>query len=219
MLSLTNPKTPHLVTGTQGWKAMKCNCKGYEQKRLCAHILAVSKLEGTLLHIVSKWKPNLSHQVNVAAPKQVGKKPGPKRKRHEPLQRDVNSFADRVNVSVPSRPTGPIEDKFSIVHLSNCKATTCYGCNGKFRKTNADPPPPPPWDIVLRRKEYRVYQAKGSDQLKVAARKEFVYYHVRKQCVLRKVDSIGANDILQVPDSIGRLHKHHLKREFGLSFP
>lgn len=28
VLSLTNPKTPHSVTGNQGWKAMKCKWKG-----------------------------------------------------------------------------------------------------------------------------------------------------------------------------------------------
>jgi hypothetical protein len=218
VLSLTDPATPHFVTAARRWKAMKCNCKGYEQRGLCAHIIAVAHLQGTLLGIVSQWKPNLAKQVTSVAPKRVGQKPGPKRNRHLPVQRNVNPFGERVKLTTPATPQ---EDMFSVVAVSSCKATTCYGCSSKFRKTSSDPPPPPPYDIVLRRKEYRVYLPKGSDGLKIAAQREFVYYHVRKTCVLKKVDTITSSDI-SVPNemlgAMGRLHKEQLKKEFGLSF-
>jgi hypothetical protein len=111
VMSIGNPEAPHLVTGKEKWKNIKCNCKGFDKNSLCHHILAVAQTEGTLEHIVSNWIPNLSKQVRQGASKQVGQKPGPKRKRHAPTQRNVSSFKERTGASVNC----PQEEKFSVV--------------------------------------------------------------------------------------------------------
>ena len=215
-MSLTNQHLPHIVTISEKGRTIKCNCKGYEQRGLCAHNIAVAKLEGTLDIIISKWKPNISKQVNAAAPSRVGQKPGQKRNRHPPIQRNVNSFVNRVSTNGEDSS----EEKFTVVKVSSCKATTCYGCGSKFRQKFTNPPPQPPWDILLRRKEFRVYTPQGSNgkRLKIAAKKEYVFYHLRKRCVMNKVDSLRASK-LEIPKdlSLQRLYKEQLKREFGLA--
>jgi len=215
VISLGNPEAPHLVKGSDKWKMIICDCKGFEKNSLCHHTLAVAHCEGTFRHIISSWKPNLSRQINRAS-KYVGQKPGPKRKRHPPVQRQVDAFSERTQVT-----TNCSNEKFSVIFLAQTKATTCYGCSGKFRQSASDPPPPAPWDMVLRRKEFRVFQPKGSDILKISAKKEHVYYHVRKQCILKKVESISANDVNIQQDLInrfGRLHKAQLRKELGIAF-
>jgi hypothetical protein len=110
-----------------------------------------------------------------------------------------------------------------VIFLSNCKATTCYGCSGKFRKSGNDPSPPVLWDTVIRRKEFRAYHARGSDVLKISAKKEYVYYHhVHKQCILKKVESISTDKIMveqDVAKNMGKLHKNQLRKEFGITLP
>ena len=80
VLSLINQNLPHSEKG----KAMKCNCKSQEQRGLCAHVLAVAKLERTLDIIISKWKPNLSKQVNAVAASFCGPKSWPQKKQTPP---------------------------------------------------------------------------------------------------------------------------------------
>ena len=111
VLSLTNQHLPLIVTISEKGGTMKCNCKGHEQRRFCPHILAIAKLEGTLDVIISKWKPNISKQVNAAAPSRVTQKPGPKRNRHPPIQRNVNSFVHRITTNGEDSS----EEKFTVV--------------------------------------------------------------------------------------------------------
>ena len=191
---------------------LKCACQGFEKKSICHHALAVTQTEGTLPHVVSKWAPNLSKQVNFDVPKTVGKKPGPKRRRHLPVERSVMDYIKRTKTQDDQNVSS--DDIFSLVSLNECKATTCCGCTGKFSKCCSDPPPPAPWDFVLRRKEFRSFHPRGLDVLKISARKEFVYYHVKKSCVLKKVECITASDIkvdVDVIHNLGRLHKEQLK--------
>lgn len=211
--SLTNPATPHIVQGTNMWKTVKCDCKGFEVRGLCAHVLAVAKIENTLATVIGKWQPSLTKQVRAIGPKQAGQKPGPKRTRHQPLQRNVSDYGKRTKTDTPQQDT-----MFEVINVSKCKATTCYGCGAKFRKKASDPPPAAPWDILLRRKEYRVYRGENN-ALKISAKLENVYYHVTKACVLKKVELINRDQIV-IPEHIHlqRLHKEQLTKEFGCVF-
>jgi hypothetical protein len=46
VMSLSNPNSPHLVTGRDRWKILKCDCDRFKKKSICHHTLAVAKRKG-----------------------------------------------------------------------------------------------------------------------------------------------------------------------------
>ena len=96
--------------------------------------------------------------------------------------------------------TFPPSGKWKVVFVKDTKMRKCYGCGGTVRATS-DFDPPSPWNIVLTKKEYRVYTPRGQDSIKISTKKENVYY----QTVPSELEN-------QLDD----LHKSQLKKEFGL---
>ena len=128
---------------------IKCDeqCYRFNSVSTCAHCLAVSKWLGSLENYVGSYVPNLDKMAASNLPKQVGKKPGErKRKRNRKLPKDKAGWKDRVPV------TASPDDKqsgYTLVFVRDTSATTCYGCGGKVRTKPSENPPPPPFDIFL----------------------------------------------------------------------
>ena len=115
----------------------------------------------------------------------------------------------------------PAVDKLNVIFLKATKATTCYGCSGKFR-TAEDMKlgivPSVPYDIVLTRREHPIFQRKGSPKIVIAMPKDNVYYHAKRNCLKAKVTlspAIFHIDAAVVQD-LSPAHKNHLNSEFRL---
>jgi hypothetical protein len=94
----------------------------------------------------------------------------------------------------------------------------CYGCGGTVR-ANLSVQPPSPWNIVLARREFRIYNKKGSDTINISAKKENVYYHPKMKCVEKRNDNVNANSIdiaEETKITLDGRHKALLEKEFGL---
>ena len=77
--STSNPKTPHLVTYFKSGK-MTCNCVSCDTKRLCAHMLAVAEVQGSLKELID-WYERTNQDVSLwrlARSSGVPKHPGDK---------------------------------------------------------------------------------------------------------------------------------------------
>lgn len=48
VLSIKDANTPHTVKGQDSFKKLRCNCKGFEVRGLCAHAITVAYHEGSL---------------------------------------------------------------------------------------------------------------------------------------------------------------------------
>lgn len=130
-------------------------------------------------------------------------------------ERSTAGFSERVPSVTPTIPP----DEYQVVFVKDTKALTCYGCGSKLRNKPSDAPPPAPYDLMLKHHERRVYQKKGTIQLKVSRDPESVYYHVRKTCVLAKCDKILPRNITitePINEQMSEVHKRHLSREFGV---
>ena len=124
-MSLTQDE-PHLLRIANAGKKVSCDCKGYESKNLCAHVIATAYKLKTLEDIILLWEPNLTWQLSTSLPAGSGKKPNEKRKRKRKStsDRDTSKYSER-NASE--------DDKYHVVFLSETRATTCYGCEQKVR--------------------------------------------------------------------------------------
>lgn len=213
VISLTgnNYHTVHLTKGNPD----RCDCKRYSETKMCAHSIAVAYKEGTLEGHISRYYVHLS---NLAKPASTaGKKPSQMARKRKRAQedRDVSNYRGRLSTSLP---TFPENKKWTVVFVNTTKMRKCYGCGGMVREST-DFNPPSPYDIVLKRKEYRVYKARGTTVLKVAQQEENVYYHPIKQCLLKKNAEVP-KECLLVPEStkekLDVLHKRQLRKEFGI---
>ena len=57
----------HLVRVTDG-KLPVCDCKGFKHKGLCSHVVTVSFEMGSLQPVLSKWRPNITRQLQERMP-------------------------------------------------------------------------------------------------------------------------------------------------------
>ena len=101
--------------------------------------------------------------------------------------------------------------------MKDKKIRKCYGCGGTVRQT-PDFEPPSPWNIVLTMKEYRVFNHRGKDIIRISTKKENVYYHPRiKYLKLKNSDVTGKN--VKVPSTIesnlDELRTSQLRKEFA----
>lgn len=197
----------------------RCDCTRYKDLGLCAHLLAVGYQEGHLARVIRNYQPNISSIIRPSG--KAGKKPNQTTRKRKAApsssRRDVGEYSDPLddgNLSSFS-PT----DKWNVVFVKDTKMRKCYGCGAAVRQ-NISFEPPSPWNIVLYRREYRIYTPRGKDSLQIATKKENVYYHPRKKCLLEKNSNVSGNAI-EVSEAIERslddLHRAQLRKEFGLS--
>ena len=196
----------------------RCDCERFEELKVCAHIFAVAFLEETLDKILDNCYPQLSSVLK--PPVSVGKKPHQtvrKRKSTPKEPRDLKKYKQRIQVDDDDIPHIP-PDKYQLVFAKDTKMRVCYGCGGTVRPT-LDFEPPSPWDIVFTRKEFRVYNRKGTQTLSISANKENVYYHPRMRCLKAKNADVN-KDSVYIPDTIKRkldeLHRKQLRKDFGV---
>jgi hypothetical protein len=71
-MSLTQDE-PHLLRIANAGKKVSCDCKGYESKNLCAHVIATAYKLKTLEDIILLWEPNLTWQLSTSLPAGSGK--------------------------------------------------------------------------------------------------------------------------------------------------
>ena len=216
----SNPKEPHPVTFSRSKNTVSCNCHRYKYHSICKHAIAVAHLEGFLGKWAGKWAPNLSQQMQGTVPSRAGQKKNDKlnRKRHPAQHRDIENFACRI----PTQSNGPLDEQLTVVFVNRTKATTCYGCGGKFRTVDDMKHgiiPPVPYDIVLTRRERSVFSRAGTHKITIAKTPENVYYHPKKNCLAKKI-SVISPAIFNVEDSVQNLlslaHKNLLNAEFRL---
>ena len=90
--------------------------------------------------------------------------------------------------------------------------TTCYGCENKFPRSMNDPPPPEPYDLVLCRKQARVYVPKATTGLHFSLKLENVFFHLRRSCVEMKNSDRVTGDSLVFTEVENKTSKHVTKR-------
>ena len=216
----SKPKEPHPVTFSRSKNTVSCNCQRYKYHSVCKHAIAVAHLEGFLAKWTEKWAPNLSQQMQGTVPSRVGQKKNDKsnRKRHPAQHRDIENFIHRI----PAQSNGPLDEQLNVIFVNRTKATTCYGCGGKFRTVHEMKQgiiPPVPYDIILTRRERRVFSRAGTHKITIAKTPENVYYHPKKNCLAKKISMITPA-IFYVEDSFKDLlspaHKNLLNAEFRL---
>ena len=197
---------------------VKCDCARFEELRLCAHLLAVAYYEKCLSDVIRKYQPNISSIVKPS--KKAGKKPSQsvrKRKARSDDQRDVSQYSDPLDDGTLSTP--PPSEQWNVVFVKDTKMRKCYGCGGNVRQ-NLNFEPPSPWNIVLTRREYRTFTPRGTNSLRISAKKENVYYHPRRRCLQEKNASVSGNSVKVAPEignKLDDLHKNQLRKEFGIN--
>lgn len=99
----------------------------------------------------------------------------------------------------------------------------CYGCNRSIRpKPVAKEPdivPPEPFDVVLARKELRMYHKPGGE-LTYSVKPQNCYYELKKNCVQKKNEQFTSN-LIEINNTdwekLSDKHKALLKKEFGIT--
>ena len=118
--------------------------------------------------------------------------------------------------------SSPEDEKIKVVFLSTTRARTCYGCGGSIRSkddVSMRLVPPVPYDIVLTRKERRVFKERGSNRIRIAKTDENVYYHPKRTCLLEKVSNVSPGMFTideSVETNLTESHKNLLNGQFRL---
>lgn len=113
------------------------------------------------------------------------------------------------------------ERQYTCTWIKDTKAYMCYGCDYPLRPKPTGQPddvlPPAPFDVVLCRKELRMYKTK-TGALTFSVQPQNVYYHLKKACVVKKNKSFTAEDLC-VNTLIGleKCHYDQLRKEFGFT--
>ena len=211
---------PNFVAKGKG-NSLTCDCTGNREKGLCSHVLAVADLLGTLqpmlaAFIRSRKGPKLTNLSLRDMPSHPGDKPGTRhRKRSRTVIANVTRAKQPTLATIDTRSPKDSAD-FILRLLSGTQIRMCYGCGNMIRL----PPnvPNPPHDVVLARKEYRTYKD-GEGNRKVTAKKDFVHYHFRSSCVLKKNSTFTKADIritAEMRQKLSRVHWVHLREEFSV---
>ena len=160
----------------------------------------------------------------------AGKKPctrerSEKRPKQSPQhQRCTMDFSCRAPVAHPDISTNETE-KYKFSWLRGTSVYVCYGCGQRMRPKPSDEGgrdmvPPPPFDVVLCRKELRIYE-KPSGELTYSITPQNVYYHLKKACIRKKNSNFTVEDIAiseECQTSLTAVHVGHLRKEFGITF-
>ena len=213
VISLSRPVS-HTVE-IKGNKLACSECPRFKDRGICAHTLAVAHQLGTLQQYTQSYQVPLSGLVSSTIPSGAGKKENERknRKRKSGTPRDLQTYGDRVEIEEPEAELSPYE----VVLIMDTKATTCYGCKGRVRKTASDPPPPAPNNVFLRHMEHRRFNRRGETKIRISATPEAVYYHPLRSCA----PSATSTNIKLAESAVDRLTestKQLLWREFGIRF-
>ena len=188
----SNPKNPNSVSFTKARHSVKCSCPRFQFHSICKHAIAVAFTEGFVENFVRKWGPNLSRQMQPTVPPRTGLKKNERGQRKQnPVQhRNIQGYWDNLSAGNHS----PTDEQLNVVFLNTTRATTCYGCKGKFRSSSdvgLGIVPPVPYDIVLTRRERRIFTQAGTNTIRIAKTPENVYYHAQKRCLREKISDIS----------------------------
>ena len=218
-----NAKINHSVIFSAQKVTIQCDCPRFKFHSICKHAISVAHLESFIEQLINKWKPNLSRQLQGTVPSNAGQKKSDrgKRARNPITQRSVQNF-NCPEQNWQSQP--PDDDSLKVIFLAATKARVCYGCGSNIRSKDdarLGNVPPVPYDIVITRRERRVFKEKGSQIIKIAKTKENVYYHPKRTCLLNKLSSISPI-MFEIEGSnrtkLTQAHKNLLITEFRISF-
>lgn len=218
VISLTCPDKYHLVKFSNSGST--CDCEGFARNKLCAHVLAVAKTEDCLDTLVASWAPTIDDAV--VLPSGVSKKPTEKvpryRKKRQPSAEEEETSERTKTVKKKRGNQFPDDENAHVTFLQTVNATVCYKCKKRWRPTGGSPPPLQPHDIVLGRKEKRIYHKRGAPtQVFVTATKENVYYCAKKSCINIHPDNIVCS--ADVQSELKPEHRAWLRQQFGLNIP
>ena len=93
----------------------------------------------------------------------------------------------------------------------------CSGCKGKIKRGQGTKPLPSPDDLVLRHKEYVIFNNPKTGRFEQSWEKN-VYYHPWKMCIMPNFIDFDPKKHLAVGDNV-HLHPSHINLiefEFGL---
>ena len=112
------------------------------------------------------------------------------------------------------------ERQYTCTWIKDTKAYMCYGCDYPLRPKPTGQPrdvlPPAPFDVVLCRKELRMYKTKAG-ALTYSVQPQNVYYHLKKTCVLKKNKQFTTEDLFVNLAGLEAAHIDQLRKEFGLT--
>ena len=215
----SDPARTHAVSFTLTNHSVRCDCPRFKFHAICKHAISTAHAEGFLLDFLRKHPPNLSRQMQNTVPDRIGQKKSDKgqRLRKPPSHRDIDDY----NGPQPVSPS-PEDKKLKVVFLSTTRARTCYGCGGSMHSkddVSMRLVPPVPYDIVLTRKERRVFRERASNRIRIAKTDENVYYHPKRTCLLEKVSNVSPSMFMidgNVEMNLTGPHKNLLNAQFRL---
>ena len=215
--SKNNPQKPHIVTFLQSGKGHCSDCPVQKERSICQHTIAAAEDIGILekhLEFFHRLKEPLNMMTSARrnVPSNSGQKPGQKQRkpRGRGHSRNEGEHAHRTPTSSKS------SNSYNLRWLAETRAYICYGCKKALRVRPHIPPVP--FDVVLTRKEMRMYKNR-SGELTYSIKPEPVFYHLRKSCVLKKNENFTKKDITIGSEDLNKLcdrHKDHIRHEFGL---
>ena len=218
----SNTKISHSVIFSSQKATVQCDCPRFKFHSICKHAISVAHLESFLEQLINKWKPNLSRQLQGTVPSNAGQKKSDRRRTRNPTsQRSVQNFTclPQNQQNLP-----PDDDSLKVIFLAATKARVCYGCGSNIRSKDdvrLGNVPPIPYDMVITRRERRVFMEKGSQTIKIAKTKENVYYHPKRTCLLNKLSSVSPV-MFEIEDDIRTklttAHQNLLNAEFRIRF-
>lgn len=123
-----------------------------------------------------------------------------------------------ITQAVRERP--PVVKPFWVCFIFG-NISRCNGCKGKILRGEGRKPLPPPDDLVLRHREFIVFNNPRTGLFEQSKEERNVYYHPWKTCVVPHFSGFDAKIHIQVDASVrDRLlptHHRHIMEEFGLS--
>lgn len=124
-----------------------------------------------------------------------------------------------INLDIPAQPT----EKYTLTWIEGTRIYKCYGCNRDLRPKPAAKEramvPPVLFDVLLGRKELRMYRKPGGE-LTYSVQPQTCYFEIKKKCVLKKNPQFSSDQVQITQanwEKLTDMHKNLLKKEFGIT--